>query len=59
MNIWNKIGVFGSCVSKDLFNSHFVHNCNDFFLKWIFSAYGTILISIMQDYLLIYKKYGN
>ncbi len=42
-------------VSRDLFNSHFVHNYKDFFEVNI-SAQRTTLISIMQDPLIIDEK---
>lgn len=43
-----KIGVLGSCVSRDAFNSKFVPNYKDFFEVNI-SAQRNSLISIMQD----------
>ena len=42
------VGVFGSCVSRDAFNSNFVSNYKDFF-KIIISSQRNSLISIMQD----------
>ena len=50
-----KIGVLGSCISRDAFNSRFVHNYKDFF-EVKFSAQRTSLISLMQDSLLIDEK---
>ena len=47
-----KIGVLGSCVSRDAFNSNFVPDYKDFF-EVIISAQRTSLISIMQEPCLI------
>ena len=43
-----KLGVMGSCISRDAFNSHFVPNYKDFF-EIIVSAQRVSIISIMQD----------
>ena len=43
-----KIGVLGSCISRDVFNSYFIPNYKDFFEVNI-SANRVSIISIMQD----------
>ena len=50
-----KVGVFGSCISRDAFNSHFVPNYKDFF-EIKFDAQRISMISLMQDPLLIDEK---
>ena len=47
-----KIAVLGSCISRDLFNSHFVPNYKDFF-DLVFDAQRTTMISLMQDSVVI------
>lgn len=43
-----KIGVFGSCITRDVFNSKFVHNYKEFFEVGV-SAQRTSIISAMQE----------
>ena len=50
-----KIGVLGSCVTRDAFNSSIVHNYKDFF-KIEISAQRTSIISFMQDPIIINEK---
>lgn len=50
-----KIGVFGSCISRDAFNSFFNHNYKDFFLVKI-SSQRTSMISILQEVINVDKN---
>ncbi len=50
-----KIGVLGCCISRDAFNSDFVHNYKEFF-KLEISAQRTTIISFMQDPVTINEK---
>ena len=50
-----KIGIFGSCISRDAFNSFFNHNYKDFFEVKI-SSQRTSMISILQDVINIDKN---
>ena len=50
-----KVGVFGSCISRDLFNSNFVEDYKDFFEVTI-SAFRTSMISLMQNPIHIDEK---
>ena len=43
-----KVGILGSCVSRDVFNSQFIPNYKDFFEVTI-SAPRISMISLMQD----------
>ena len=50
-----KIAILGSCISRDVFNSHFVQNYKDYF-ELTADAQRTSIISLLQDPLSIDKK---
>lgn len=55
MYMKTKIAVLGSCVSRDLFNSHFVPNYKEFF-EVTMDAQRTSIISLMQNPIVLDKK---
>ena len=50
-----KVGCLGSCISRDAFNSDFVHNYKDYF-KMEISAQRTLMISFLNDPLIINEE---
>ena len=43
-----KIAIYGSCISRDLFNSHFVPDYKEFF-EVVADVQRTTMISLMQN----------